>query len=166
MPAFVRRSIFLAFQNPETVSLRSEVQNLARFAKVKRFSGLLDFVCPLFVFSHCGSMKGASDSKKHEPASTPGQKGCEGSRLSWGMRRPSERTLRPVVLRLCQRSQRSLHQVAQGGRGRRLPHRFVGLRSWRRAGPSVRRSRRTNPRRPERFPRRRSRRRAEPPRKR
>ena len=40
MPALVRRSIFLAFQNPETVSLRSEVQNLARLAKVKRFSGL------------------------------------------------------------------------------------------------------------------------------
>ena len=28
MPSLVRRSIFLAFQNPETVPLRSEVQNL------------------------------------------------------------------------------------------------------------------------------------------
>jgi len=40
MPSLVRRSIFLAFQNPETVSLRSEVQNLDKLAKVKRFSGL------------------------------------------------------------------------------------------------------------------------------
>ena len=59
--------------DPEMVSLRSESQKMANFAKLKAFFGSFDLL-PVFC-SIADRLKEISDSEIHEPGIPPDQKG-------------------------------------------------------------------------------------------